>query len=236
MQFSTDTELENGDIVDIEDFEAHSIDELNAKLKEIWRSPNGVYEKLFCIELNADLFIDGECFTLPVYKFAVQNTDKPINKWVIEKWSEMFDAINGGRVEITEDQLTDYFGFNIPKSGDTIAWIEYLLFSPNCPERVLGKWLSEAEYVFDGEDEIEFGNLLIGNILILGKRHNKLNEMFKWLKSKDAKKFLLSDKSYEFAAKLILTQIELLDSNNLHSFVNQYSRPLDSELKLNETL
>ena len=50
MQFSTDTELENGNFVNIEDFEVSSLEELNAKLIEIWQNPNGVYEKLFCIE------------------------------------------------------------------------------------------------------------------------------------------------------------------------------------------
>ena len=46
----------------------------------------------------------------------------------------------------------------------------------------------------------------------------------------------MSDKAYEFAARLILTQIKQLDSNNLMSFVDQYSKSLDLELKLNEPL
>ena len=239
MQFSTDTELSNGEIVDIEDFEAESLDELNAKLKEIWRSPNGVYGKIFYIELNANLFIGDECFLLPIYKYSVKNTDKTSDKWVIEKWSEMFDAINGNRVVITEDDLWEYFGFHIPRSENVVNWAEYLLLSPNCPERILGKWLAESEDEYFGEEdenEAEFGNLLIGNILNFGKKHGKLNEMFNWLKSKNAEKFLLSDDAYKFAAKLIISQIKLLKNEDLNSFAEKYNRAVGNELILNEPL
>ena len=164
----------------------------------------------------------------------------PSDKWEIEKWSEMFDTLNGGRVQTTDDNLFDFFGFHIPKRfTDEVAWIEYLLFNPNCPERVLGKWLSQAEdayYEQEDEDENEFGNLLIGNILNLGKQHNKLTEMFHWLQSEDAEKFLLSDIAYEYAAKLILAQIKLLSKSDVDSFTEKYNRPLDLELKLNDSL
>lgn len=238
MEFSTETELENGDIVYLEDFQANTLAELNSKLKEIWQSPNGVYEKLFCIELDVMLEMQDKSFRLPIYKYSVKDTHKTFDKWVIEKWSEMFDSLNG-RVETTEDDLWEYFGFTIPQKSDVIAWVEYLLFSPNCPERILGKWLadSEEEY-FDEEDEneAEFGNLLIGNILNFGKKHGKLDEMFAWLKSKNAEKFLLSDDAYQFAAKLIISQIKILKNEDLNSFTEKYNRVVGNELILNEPL
>ena len=237
MEFSTETELENQDIAYLEDFKANSLEELNKKLKEIWKSPRGVYEKLFCIELHAHIFIDDKCFTLPIYKYAVKNTDSTFDQWQIEKWSEMRDKLESSRIEMDYDNFFDVFGFHIPTSEyDEAAWIDYLLFNPNCPERVLGKWLAESDNTFFDEDydDIELGNLLIGNILNFGKQHDKLHEMYSWLKSKDAEKFLLSDDAYKFAAKLILTQVEHLSEEDLDLFVEKYNKPFDVEIKLNK--
>lgn len=236
MRFFTETELENGDMVHLTAFNADSLTELEKKLKEIWRKPEGVYEKIYCIGLHVILRVGVESYSLPIYDYCVLNPEAPFDQWQLNKWSGIFDDLNSGRLEMNEDDFFDVFGFHIPTSVNEAAWIDYLLFNPNCPERVLGKWLAEAKnYFLDGDyEDTEFGNLLIGNILNFGKQHDKLHEMYYWLKSKDAEKFLLNDKEYELAAKLILTQVEHLSQEDLDLFIEKYNKPLDFEIKLNE--
>jgi len=183
--------------------------------------------------LCAKVIIDGAKIDVSLGDFVFDGDHKLIAKYA-KGFNDDCDALWGR------------LGFSLNEYDDEFDIFEHLikfLFDINSPQRVLGIWLRDVsdDYV-DGsiEDDDFDGPTLLANILHFANQKEVLGQMYAWLLTKKAKKFLLSREEYQPASDVILQSLASLSDKGgatqqeISSFTLINYKDLGRQIKLND--
>ena len=119
--------------------------------------------------------------------------------------------------------------------GDSFEEVVEQFFELDSPDRVLGSYLYRLDQIHNGAPALnndEYGNRVLANVLNFSKQHNKMYEMYSWLRSKEGKDYLLGNSNFEFTAKAMQNAIDKTEITDVESLVKTHKKDFDTHLYL----
>lgn len=124
-------------------------------------------------------------------------------------------------------------------SGDSYKDVLKILFDYDSPDRVIGSYLYKVSKLYEGlstKDKKDFGKNVVANILSFSKDHDKLYQMYEWLRSKEGIEYLQSNDYLDPAGFLASEVVEENPIENLDHFIGQFKKDFGVKIVLPSTV
>jgi hypothetical protein len=124
-------------------------------------------------------------------------------------------------------------------SGDSFEDVLKTLFDYDSPDRVIGSYLYKLSKLYEGlstKDKKNFGKNVVANILCFAKDHDKLYQMYEWLRSKEGIEYLQSNNYLDPAGILASEVVEESLIENLDQFIKQFKKDFGVKIVLPSTV
>jgi hypothetical protein len=124
-------------------------------------------------------------------------------------------------------------------SGDSFEDVLKTLFDYDSPDRVIGSYLYKLSKLYEGlstKDKKDFGKNVVANILSFAKDHDKLYQMYEWLRSKEGIEYLQSNNYLDPVGILASEVVEESPIENLDQFIGQFKKDFGVKIVLPSTL
>jgi len=112
------------------------------------------------------------------------------------------------------------------------------LFNYDCPDRVIGSYLYKVSKLYEGlsaKDNKDFGKNVVAEILNFAKAHNKIDQMYDWLRSKSGIEYLESN-NYLDPAGILASEVVLVNPiENLDQFIQEFKKDFGVKIVLPST-
>jgi hypothetical protein len=141
-----------------------------------------------------------------------------------------------------EDEKDKWHSLGLFSDNINVGSFEDLLeifFDYDSPNRVIGSYLYKVSKINDelsDNEQNDFGKNVLADILSFSKTHDKLQQMYEWLRSEDGIKYLESNDYLDPAGTLAAEVIQQNPIENLDEFITKFKKDFGIKIVLPSSL
>lgn len=157
----------------------------------------------------------------------------------VDSDEELYSSFEFPYDEVDKSQWHSLGIFNEGINGSNFDDVLETLFDCDSPDRVIGSYLYKVSKLYKGlptKDKKDFGKNVVADILNFAKTHNKLHQMYEWLRSKSGIEYLESNDYLDPAGILASQVIEENPIENLDQFIRQFKKDFGVKIVLPSTI
>ena len=157
----------------------------------------------------------------------------------VDKDEDLYSVFEFPYYEDEKDKWHSVGIFDENISGDSFEDVLETLFDYDCPDRVIGSYLYKVSKIYSGlsaKDKENFGKNVLADILSFSKTHDKLQQMYEWLRSEDGIKYLESNDYLDPAGTLAAEVIKQNPIENLDEFITKFKKDFGIKIVLPSSL